>query len=67
MLLALIMLTLLDGSPVWVESTQVHMIRPARSKAVQCASGTSAGILIANHLLCVRETPDQILKLLERR
>lgn len=59
MLLALIMLTSLDGSPIWVESTQIVIIRPARG-GKQCADSVGAGIRIGSTSLCVRETPEQI-------
>lgn len=62
MLLALIMLTSLDGSPIWVESSAVVIIRPAIS---QCKEQIGAGIRVGTTALCVRETPDQIRQKLE--
>lgn len=60
MLLALIMLTALDGTPVWVESTAIQIIRPARTGNKQCGESVGAGIRIGTTSLCVRETPEQI-------
>lgn len=57
MLLALIMLTSLDGSPIWVESKQVQIIRPATQ---QCQVQNGSGVQVGSVALCVRETPDQI-------
>jgi hypothetical protein len=63
MLLALIMLTSLDGSPVWVEANQVQIIRPAAKGANhQCREGVGAGIRIGSYAMCVRETPQQIME-----
>lgn len=62
MLLALIMLTSLDGSPIWVESNQVQIVRPATQ---QCKSLHGSGIQVGTVAVCVRETPDQIRKTLE--
>lgn len=61
MLLALIMLTALDGSPIWVESTQIVIIRPARENR-QCGETVGAGIRVGAATLCVRETPYEIEK-----
>ena len=57
MLLALIMLTALDGSPVWIESSQVIVIRPATQ---QCRVKSGAGIRVGSTTFCVRETPDEV-------
>lgn len=57
MILALIMLTSLDGSPVWVESNHVIILRHATS---DCKSKTGSGILVGTTKLCVVETPDQV-------
>jgi len=57
MLLAFIILTSLDGSPIYVESNQVQIIRQATK---QCHSARGSGVQIGSVSLCVRETPDQI-------
>jgi hypothetical protein len=57
MLLALIMLTTLDGSPVWVESSAIIVIRPSIS---QCHAAHGAAIRVGANAFCVRETPDEI-------
>lgn len=62
MLLAIIILTLLDGTPVYVEGNAIQVIRPAHQKGSQCAATVGAGIHFGSHWLCVRETPEQILK-----
>ena len=61
--LALIMLTSLDGSPVWVESNHVIILRHATS---DCKSKTGSGILVGTTKLCVRETPEQIQEKLRK-
>lgn len=63
MMLMLIMLTSLDGSPIWVESSQVQIIRPATQ---QCQSMNGSGIQVGTVALCVRETPEQIQEKLLR-
>jgi len=57
MLLAFIILTSLDGSPIYVESSQVQIIRQATK---QCHNARGSGVQIGSVALCVRETPDQI-------
>lgn len=57
MLLALIMLTSLDGSPVWVESEFVQVVRPATT---QCHGAHGGVIRVGGYVLCVKETPEQI-------
>lgn len=59
---ALIMLTALDGSPVWVESSAVVIVRPALQ---QCKHVEGSGIRIGTVSLCVREAPEQIQKKIE--
>lgn len=56
-LVALILLTALDGSPVLVESTQVNVIRLRSS---ECGPGTGAVLRVGAAALCVKETPDEI-------
>jgi hypothetical protein len=57
LLIALIMLTSLDGSPIWVESTQVQVIR---IRSAECGAGAGAVIRIGQTTLCVKETTDEI-------
>jgi hypothetical protein len=52
-----ILLTQLDGSPIWVESSAVQIIRPATK---QCQTAIGAGIRVGATTLCVRETPEEI-------
>jgi len=59
LLAALIMLTSLDGSPVWVESAQVIIIRP---HIASCSAGTGAAIRVGPRGLCVREKPEEIME-----
>jgi hypothetical protein len=56
-LFALILLTQLDGKAVWVESSQVQIIR---AQSAECGAGTGAVIRVGSHALCVRETPEEI-------
>jgi hypothetical protein len=61
MLLALIMLTQLDGHPIWVESTAIIAVKPASG---QCNKPSNAGIRLGTINLCVLETPGQIRELI---
>lgn len=63
MTFVLIMLTSLDGSPIWVESSQVQIVRPATQ---QCQSANGSGIQVGSVAVCVRETPDEIREKLRR-
>jgi hypothetical protein len=63
MLLALIILTSLDGSHVWVESTAVQIIR---RHTQECKHGHGSVIRVTGAALCVRETPEQIKEKIER-
>ena len=60
LLWALILLTQLDGQPIWVESTQIVVIRAARPESRQCEEHVGAAIRIGTVGICVRETPEQI-------
>lgn len=62
MLLALIMLTQLDGNPIWVESSAVLIVKPTphATKNVTCQPPAGAAVRIDGVGLCVRETPEQI-------
>ncbi len=61
---ALVMLTSLDGSPVWIESSAVTMIRPA---ITQCHVSHGAALRVGATAICVRETPAQIRDKLNER
>ena len=54
---ALIMLTQLDGSTVWVEATQVQIIR---TRSNECGPGTGAVIRVGTSTLCIREQPEEV-------
>jgi len=65
MLLALIILTQLDGSPIWIESNQIQVILPPRrSSQHSCRDNVGAAIRVGSTGFCVIETPEQILKLI---
>lgn len=55
-LLALIMLTQLDGNPIWVESSAIVIIKPSFK---QCHGG-GAAIRVNGTGLCVKETADEV-------
>jgi uncharacterized protein YlzI (FlbEa/FlbD family) len=56
--LVFILLTQLDGSPIWVESTAITIIRPP-TKECHHAHG-SALATQGGRALCVKESPEQI-------
>lgn len=57
-LLGMMALTLLDGKPVWVESSAVIIIREGYG---QCADpGKATAIRVGPNALCVKETADAI-------
>lgn len=56
-LFSLIVLSGLDGSPIWVESTQVIIIR---THSKECGPGAGAVIRVGPNALCVRETESVI-------
>jgi uncharacterized protein YlzI (FlbEa/FlbD family) len=55
----LILLTQLDGNPVWVESKAIQAIRPSRDSG-QCRYGGGSAIRLTGMGLCVKEKPDEI-------
>jgi len=57
LVLTLILLTALDGKPVWVESTAVVIIR---TQSHECQHGHGSVIRVGANALCVRETADEI-------
>jgi hypothetical protein len=59
--LALILLTSLDGKPIWVESSAVVIIR---TQSHECQDGHGSVIRVGSNALCVREKPDQIRELI---
>lgn len=67
-LLALIMLTQLDGNPIWVESSALFIVKPSHtagtSKHVACAHPAGSAIRVDGQALCVKETPGVIRELL---
>lgn len=55
-LYALIMLTTLDGKPVYVESSQVQIVR----HSLDCSHGTATAVSVGGRALCVKESLDEI-------
>ena len=55
----LILLTQLDGNPVWVESKAIQAIRPSRDSG-QCRHGGGSALRLSSMGLCVKEKPDEI-------
>lgn len=55
-LLILILLTTLDDKPVWVESTQVIVVR----RSLDCAHGSATAVLVQSKALCVKESVDDV-------
>ena len=55
----LILLTQLDGNPVWVESKAIQAIRPSRDSG-QCRYGGGSALRLSAIGLCVKEKPDEI-------
>jgi uncharacterized protein YlzI (FlbEa/FlbD family) len=58
MMLVLVMLTQLNGAPVWIESTAIQAIRPAQHSHCQVPHG--AAIRLGGIGLCVKETPEEV-------
>lgn len=56
-LLSLVMFTQLDGSPVWVEATQVQIVR---TRARECGQGAGSVIKVLTTSLCIKESADQV-------
>jgi len=59
MILVVIMLTLLDGHPIWIESQHIQSVRVPDG---HCAHGSGAIIRFdaGGGILCVKETPVEI-------
>lgn len=62
LLLALIVFTQLDGSPVWVESTQVQIIKV---HGTECGPTAKSVIRVQATTLCIKETPDVVKNKIE--
>ena len=60
-LLSLIMLTTLDNNPVWVESTQVVIVR----HSLDC-HGKATAIFVGGKALCVKESMDDVREKIKR-
>ena len=55
------MLTQLDGSPIWVESTAILILKPSETGPKrQCSEPAASAISVAGRGLCVKDTPQQI-------
>lgn len=67
MLLALIMLTQLDGNPIWVEHSMVHIIKPHETgRHPTCPHNTGTAITVGPRGLCLKETVDQVCDKVEK-
>ena len=62
MILALILLHLLDGAQVWIQSEQITLIREPTD---QCQETHGAVVRVGSQSLCVLESPADILAKLE--
>jgi hypothetical protein len=60
--LSMIALTALDGSPIWVESSAVVIIR---TQSHECKAGHGSVIRVGGSGLCVKESPEQIKELIK--
>lgn len=61
--LAFIILTALDGSPIFVEANQIAIIR---THSKECGPNAHAVIRVSGMALCVKETPEQIREKIDR-
>jgi hypothetical protein len=67
MLLALIILTQLDGNPIFVESNSVVIVKPAHTGPTEhCKTGHGSAISVSGRGICVKETPAEICAKVER-
>ena len=67
MMLVLILLTQLDGSPVYVEHSAIYIVNPDfAEQSGQCPKHTGAAITVGNRGLCVKEDVPQICDKIER-
>jgi len=60
LLFAWVLLTDLNGGPVWVQSESAQVIR---GKTDSCRTGVGSTIRVGSNAFCVREPPEQILEL----
>ena len=58
---ALACFTAPDGNGVWVNASEVVSV----SHGLDCAVGSHSKIQTSNGYICVQETPQQVLKVLE--
>lgn len=59
----LIMLTQLDGNPVWVESTAIVIVKGSHTgynQQRQCGHGAGSAIRVGGIGFCVKETAEQV-------
>ena len=63
MLLALILLTQLDGSPVWVESSVVQIVK---TRGAECGPGVGTVIVTGARALCVKEKENVVRDKIEK-
>lgn len=56
------MLTTLDGKPVWVESTQVVVVR----HSLDCAGSATTIFIGGAKALCVKESVDEVREKIKR-
>ena len=62
-LIALIILTQLDGSPIRIDADLVSIMK---TKSHGCGPGHGAVIVVGSQTLCVRETEEQVCKIIKR-
>ena len=67
MLLALIMLTQLDGSPIYIEHSAIYVVNPSEAgKHRQCPPDAGTVIVVGTRGLCLRESVDEVCDKIER-
>ena len=59
LLFALILLTQLDGNPIWIETSHLSIIK------THCHNKPGSVIAVGGRELCVKETADQIRELIK--
>ena len=62
-LAALIMFTQLNGDPVWVESTQVQIIKIHGN---ECGPTAKSVIRVLSSTLCIKEPPEVVREKIEK-
>ena len=63
---ALIVLTQLDGAPIFIESDQVAIIKGSSARDTYCKSGHGSVVNISGRGLCVKESPKEICDKIEK-